>query len=102
MNLQTHYDLKVARANIKPGELERIKAGRAAQLVRPDEVHTPYCPRRRGHRMRRGDLTTILGGVAASLLPARSNRREFPPSPFVGPDDKPQRERTLALLTSAD
>jgi plasmid maintenance system antidote protein VapI len=30
MNLQTHYDLKVARANIEPGELERIKAGRAA------------------------------------------------------------------------
>jgi plasmid maintenance system antidote protein VapI len=29
MNLQTHYDLKVARANMKPGELERIKARRA-------------------------------------------------------------------------
>ena len=30
MNLKTHYDLKVARANMKPGELERIKARRAA------------------------------------------------------------------------
>src|SRR4051812_29654641 len=30
MNLQTHYDLKVARANMKPGEMERIKARRAA------------------------------------------------------------------------
>jgi antitoxin HigA-1 len=30
MNLQTHYDLKVARATMKPGEMERIKARRAA------------------------------------------------------------------------
>jgi antitoxin HigA-1 len=30
MNLQTHYDLKVARRNMKPEEVERIKAQRAA------------------------------------------------------------------------
>jgi addiction module HigA family antidote len=30
MNLQLHYDLKVARSNIAPGECERIKAERAA------------------------------------------------------------------------
>jgi len=30
MNLQTHYDLKMARRNMKPGEAERIKAQRAA------------------------------------------------------------------------
>ena len=30
MNLQTHYDLKTARRNLKPEEVERIKALRAA------------------------------------------------------------------------
>ena len=30
MNLQTHHDLKVARRNMKPEEVERIKALRAA------------------------------------------------------------------------
>ena len=30
MNLQTHYDLKMARQNLKPEEVERIKALRAA------------------------------------------------------------------------
>jgi antitoxin HigA-1 len=30
MNLQTHYDLKVARRNLKPVEAKRIKARRAA------------------------------------------------------------------------
>jgi len=30
MNLQTHYDLKAARRNLKPEEAERIKAQRAA------------------------------------------------------------------------
>src|SRR5271163_47929 len=30
MNLQTHYDLKMARRNLRPEEVERIKAQRAA------------------------------------------------------------------------
>src|SRR5271167_547311 len=30
MNLQTHYDLKMARRNLKPADAERIKAQRAA------------------------------------------------------------------------
>jgi addiction module HigA family antidote len=30
MNLQTHYDLKVARQNLKPADAKRIKARRAA------------------------------------------------------------------------
>jgi antitoxin HigA-1 len=30
MNLQTHYDLKIARRNLRPEEVERIKALRAA------------------------------------------------------------------------
>lgn len=30
MNLQTHYDLKVARRNLRPEEAERIRAQRAA------------------------------------------------------------------------
>ena len=30
MNLQTHYDLKLARQNLKPEEVKRIKALRAA------------------------------------------------------------------------
>jgi len=30
MNLQTHYDLKAARRNMKPEEVERINAQRAA------------------------------------------------------------------------
>jgi addiction module HigA family antidote len=30
MNLQTHYDLKMARRNLRPEEVERIKALRAA------------------------------------------------------------------------
>src|SRR5713101_6908009 len=30
MNLQSHYDLKVARRNLKPGDAKRIKARRAA------------------------------------------------------------------------
>jgi antitoxin HigA-1 len=30
MNLQTHYDLKVARQNLKPEDAKRIKARRAA------------------------------------------------------------------------
>src|SRR5260370_9813558 len=30
MNLQAHYDLKMARRNLKPADAERIKAGRAA------------------------------------------------------------------------
>jgi addiction module HigA family antidote len=30
MNLQAHYDLKMARRNLKPGEAERIKGRRAA------------------------------------------------------------------------
>jgi addiction module HigA family antidote len=30
MNLQTHYDLKMARRNLKPGDAKRIKASRTA------------------------------------------------------------------------
>src|SRR5437660_10923161 len=30
MNLQSHYDLKIARQNLKPQDAERIKAQRAA------------------------------------------------------------------------
>ena len=30
MNLQSHYDLKVARRNLKPDDVKRIKAQRAA------------------------------------------------------------------------
>ena len=30
MNLQAHYDLKMARLNLKPEDAKRIKAGRAA------------------------------------------------------------------------
>jgi antitoxin HigA-1 len=30
MNLQTHYDLKVARRSLKPADARRIKASRAA------------------------------------------------------------------------
>src|SRR6185369_8752408 len=30
MNLQTHYDLKMARRSLKPVDAKRIKAGRAA------------------------------------------------------------------------
>ena len=30
MNLQSHYDLKVARLNLKPDDVKRIKAQRAA------------------------------------------------------------------------
>ena len=30
MNLQAHYDLKMARRNLKPEDAKRIKAGRAA------------------------------------------------------------------------
>src|SRR3979409_1236674 len=30
LNLQSHYDLKLARRNLKPEEVERIKALRAA------------------------------------------------------------------------
>jgi addiction module HigA family antidote len=30
MNLQAHYDLKMARRNLKPADAERIKASRAA------------------------------------------------------------------------
>src|SRR5438477_5262172 len=30
MNLQTHYDLKMARRNLKPEEVAKIKAQRAA------------------------------------------------------------------------
>ena len=30
MNLQTHYDLKIARRNLKPGDEKRIKARKAA------------------------------------------------------------------------
>src|SRR5262252_3496583 len=30
MNLQTHYDLKLARGNLKPADAKRIKAQRAA------------------------------------------------------------------------
>jgi addiction module HigA family antidote len=30
MNLQTHYDLKMARQNLKPEDAKRIKAQRAA------------------------------------------------------------------------
>jgi addiction module HigA family antidote len=30
MNLQSHYDLKVARLNLKPDDVKRIKARRAA------------------------------------------------------------------------
>jgi antitoxin HigA-1 len=30
MNLQSHYDLKMARRNLSPEEVERIKARRAA------------------------------------------------------------------------
>lgn len=30
LNLQTHYDLKMARRKLKPGDARRIKAGRAA------------------------------------------------------------------------
>ena len=30
LNLQTHYDLKIARKNLRPAAAARIKAGRAA------------------------------------------------------------------------
>ena len=30
MNLQSHYDLKMARSELKPGDIKRIKAQRAA------------------------------------------------------------------------
>jgi addiction module HigA family antidote len=30
LNLQTHYDLKLARRNLKPGDAKRIKTVRAA------------------------------------------------------------------------
>jgi addiction module HigA family antidote len=30
MNLQSHYDLKMARLNLKPADAKRIKANRAA------------------------------------------------------------------------
>jgi addiction module HigA family antidote len=30
MNLQSHYDLKIARSDLKPGDIKRIKAQRAA------------------------------------------------------------------------
>lgn len=30
LNLQTHYDLKLARQNLKPADARRIKASRAA------------------------------------------------------------------------
>ena len=30
MNLQSHYDLKLARRNLKPGDAKRIKDARAA------------------------------------------------------------------------
>jgi antitoxin HigA-1 len=30
MNLQTHYDLKMARRNLKPADEKRIKARKAA------------------------------------------------------------------------
>jgi addiction module HigA family antidote len=30
LNLQSHYDLKLARQNLKPGDAKRIKAFRAA------------------------------------------------------------------------
>jgi plasmid maintenance system antidote protein VapI len=30
LNLQSHYDLKMARRNLKPAEAERIKAQKAA------------------------------------------------------------------------
>src|SRR5512139_955260 len=30
MNLQSHYDLKMARSDLKPGDIKRIKAHRAA------------------------------------------------------------------------
>lgn len=30
MNLQAHYDLKIARLNLKPGDAKRIRALRAA------------------------------------------------------------------------
>jgi plasmid maintenance system antidote protein VapI len=30
MNLQTHYDLRIARRNLKPEDVKRIKALRAA------------------------------------------------------------------------
>ena len=30
MNLQSHYDLKMARADLKPSDIKRIKAQRAA------------------------------------------------------------------------
>ncbi len=30
MNLQSHYDLKMVRRNLKPEDAKRIRAGRAA------------------------------------------------------------------------
>ena len=33
MNLQTHYDLKMARRNLRPEEMERIRAQRAHSLT---------------------------------------------------------------------
>jgi len=30
MNLQSHYDLKMAQQNLKPGDVKRIKSARAA------------------------------------------------------------------------
>jgi addiction module HigA family antidote len=38
MNLQTHYDLKLARRNLKPGDAKRIKAVQAAQSPKDTSV----------------------------------------------------------------
>jgi addiction module HigA family antidote len=35
MNLQTHYDLKMARRNLNPADAKRIKASRAPEAARP-------------------------------------------------------------------
>src|SRR5258705_6106087 len=48
MNLQTHYDLKMARRNLKPEDARRIKARRAAWQVTPTKLDQPsHQPARR-------------------------------------------------------
>jgi plasmid maintenance system antidote protein VapI len=38
LNLQTHYDLKMARKNLMPEAVARIKAQRAAWRIDPTEM----------------------------------------------------------------
>jgi addiction module HigA family antidote len=38
MNLQSHYDLKMARSDLKPADIKRMKAQRAATHVRAGAI----------------------------------------------------------------